>query len=128
MLGNNFPLGAKVLQCSQTNRIQFIMPVPFRVQEAPLQCVQPAQTHLYICLVVMWVEEEKPPGKCGTSGKWILMESCGLSTQSLTVFQRSLTTMQIQVVGLLQFAVPLFPTAEVRELPFSAAVSGGREP
>ncbi|XP_060242424.1 protein tweety homolog 2 isoform X2 [Meriones unguiculatus] len=32
--------------------------------------------------------------------------------QSLTVFQRSLTTMQIQVVGLLQFAVPLFPTAE----------------
>uniref|UniRef100_A0AAR2KV79 Protein tweety homolog n=1 Tax=Pygocentrus nattereri TaxID=42514 RepID=A0AAR2KV79_PYGNA len=32
--------------------------------------------------------------------------------QSLTVFQRSLTTMQIQVQGLLQFAVPLFPTAE----------------
>uniref|UniRef100_A0A8C6WA42 Protein tweety homolog n=1 Tax=Nannospalax galili TaxID=1026970 RepID=A0A8C6WA42_NANGA len=32
--------------------------------------------------------------------------------QSLTIFQRSLTTMQIQVVGLLQFAVPLFPTAE----------------
>ncbi|XP_067101268.1 LOW QUALITY PROTEIN: protein tweety homolog 2 [Osmerus mordax] len=32
--------------------------------------------------------------------------------QSLTVFQRSLTTMQIQIQGLLQFAVPLFPTAE----------------
>lgn len=44
------------------------------------------------------------------------MGGCGLSTQSLTAFQRSLTTMQIQVVGLLQFAVPLFPTAEVRDL------------
>uniref|UniRef100_A0A8C9AQ27 Protein tweety homolog n=1 Tax=Prolemur simus TaxID=1328070 RepID=A0A8C9AQ27_PROSS len=32
--------------------------------------------------------------------------------QTLTVFQRSLTTMQIQVSGLLQFAVSLFPTAE----------------
>ncbi|XP_061031242.1 protein tweety homolog 2 isoform X5 [Eubalaena glacialis] len=32
--------------------------------------------------------------------------------QALTVFQRSLTSMQIQVTGLLQFAVPLFPTAE----------------
>ncbi|XP_065118482.2 protein tweety homolog 2 isoform X2 [Paramisgurnus dabryanus] len=32
--------------------------------------------------------------------------------QSLTLFQRSLTTMQIQIQGLLQFAVPLFPTAE----------------
>ncbi|XP_039715076.1 protein tweety homolog 2 isoform X1 [Pteropus medius] len=32
--------------------------------------------------------------------------------QALTIFQRSLTTMQIQVAGLLQFAVPLFPTAE----------------
>ncbi|XP_059937936.1 protein tweety homolog 2 isoform X4 [Mesoplodon densirostris] len=32
--------------------------------------------------------------------------------QALTVFQRSLTTMQIQVTGLLQFAVPHFPTAE----------------
>ncbi|XP_072567990.1 protein tweety homolog 2 isoform X3 [Paramormyrops kingsleyae] len=32
--------------------------------------------------------------------------------QALTIFQRSLTTMQIQVQGLLQFAVPLFPTAE----------------
>ncbi|XP_076852895.1 protein tweety homolog 2-like [Brachyhypopomus gauderio] len=32
--------------------------------------------------------------------------------QSLTVFQRSLTTMQIQVQGLLQFSVPVFPTAE----------------
>ncbi|XP_017499493.2 protein tweety homolog 2 isoform X2 [Manis javanica] len=32
--------------------------------------------------------------------------------QALTIFQRSLTTMQIQVAGLLQFAVALFPTAE----------------
>ncbi|XP_062447641.1 protein tweety homolog 2 isoform X2 [Rhea pennata] len=32
--------------------------------------------------------------------------------QALTVFQRSLTTMQIQIQGLLQFALPLFPTAE----------------
>lgn len=34
--------------------------------------------------------------------------------QALTVFQRSLTTMQIQIQGLIQFALPLFPTAEVR--------------
>lgn len=33
--------------------------------------------------------------------------------QALTVFQRSLTTMQIQTQGLIQFALPLFPTAEV---------------
>ncbi|XP_071778957.1 protein tweety homolog 2-like [Centroberyx gerrardi] len=32
--------------------------------------------------------------------------------QSLTVYQRSLTTMQIQIQGLLQFSVPIFPTAE----------------
>ncbi|XP_066188415.1 protein tweety homolog 2 [Sylvia atricapilla] len=32
--------------------------------------------------------------------------------QPLTVFQRSLTTMQIQIQGLLQYALPLFPTAE----------------
>ncbi|XP_036692868.1 protein tweety homolog 2 isoform X4 [Balaenoptera musculus] len=32
--------------------------------------------------------------------------------QALTVFQRSLSNMQTQVTGLLQFAVPLFPTAE----------------
>ncbi|KAJ8384741.1 hypothetical protein AAFF_G00199470 [Aldrovandia affinis] len=32
--------------------------------------------------------------------------------QSMTVYQRSLTTMQIQIQGLLQVAVPLFPTAE----------------
>lgn len=32
--------------------------------------------------------------------------------QALTIFQRSLTAMQIQVAGLLQFAVPRFPTAE----------------
>uniref|UniRef100_K7FSB7 Protein tweety homolog n=1 Tax=Pelodiscus sinensis TaxID=13735 RepID=K7FSB7_PELSI len=31
--------------------------------------------------------------------------------QALTIYQRSLTTMQIQIQGLLQFAVPLFPTA-----------------
>ncbi|XP_077595663.1 protein tweety homolog 2 isoform X2 [Stigmatopora nigra] len=32
--------------------------------------------------------------------------------QPLTLFQRSLTTMQIQIQSLLLFAVPLFPTAE----------------
>uniref|UniRef100_A0A8B9PEQ8 Protein tweety homolog n=1 Tax=Apteryx owenii TaxID=8824 RepID=A0A8B9PEQ8_APTOW len=32
--------------------------------------------------------------------------------QTLTVFQRSLTTMQMQIQGLVQFALPLFPTAE----------------
>ncbi|KAJ7984807.1 hypothetical protein DPEC_G00358600 [Dallia pectoralis] len=32
--------------------------------------------------------------------------------QSLTIFQRSLTTMQMQIQQLLQFAVPLFPSAE----------------
>lgn len=32
--------------------------------------------------------------------------------QSLTIFQRSLTTMQIQVQGLLQFSLTIFPTAE----------------
>uniref|UniRef100_A0A667W8V8 Protein tweety homolog n=1 Tax=Myripristis murdjan TaxID=586833 RepID=A0A667W8V8_9TELE len=32
--------------------------------------------------------------------------------QSLTIYQRSLTTMQIQVQGLLQLSVPIFPTAE----------------
>lgn len=32
--------------------------------------------------------------------------------QPLAIFQRSMTTMQIQIQGLLQFAVPLFPTAE----------------
>lgn len=98
----------------------------FRVQEAlhsgyslPL---------LYICLMVVWLAGDKPAGSCGTCGEWILMGGCGLSTQSLTVFQRSLTTMQIQVVGLLQFAVPLFPTAEVRGLLLTAAVLGGGEP
>ncbi|NXX74616.1 TTYH2 protein, partial [Urocolius indicus] len=34
--------------------------------------------------------------------------------QALTVFQRSLTTMQMQIQGLIQFALPLFPTAEVQ--------------
>ncbi|XP_037347680.1 protein tweety homolog 2 [Talpa occidentalis] len=32
--------------------------------------------------------------------------------QALTIFQRSLTAIQVQVAGLLRFAVPLFPTAE----------------
>ncbi|NXC47713.1 TTYH2 protein, partial [Penelope pileata] len=32
--------------------------------------------------------------------------------QALTIFQRSLTTMQMQTQGLIQFALPLFPTAE----------------
>ncbi|KAK1162284.1 hypothetical protein AOXY_G18657 [Acipenser oxyrinchus oxyrinchus] len=32
--------------------------------------------------------------------------------QALTIYQRSVTTMQIQIQGLLQFAVPMFPTAE----------------
>ncbi|MED6268313.1 Protein tweety 2-like [Characodon lateralis] len=32
--------------------------------------------------------------------------------QSLTVCQRSLTTMQIQIQGLLQFSLPIFPTAQ----------------
>ncbi|KAM8946520.1 protein tweety homolog 2 [Pelodytes ibericus] len=32
--------------------------------------------------------------------------------QALTSFQRSLSTMQIQIQGLLQFAVPIFPTAQ----------------
>ncbi|KAM9462411.1 protein tweety homolog 2-like [Clarias gariepinus] len=32
--------------------------------------------------------------------------------QSMTLFQKSLTTMQIQVQRLLQFAIPTFPTAE----------------
>lgn len=35
-------------------------------------------------------------------------------SQSLTTCQRSLTTMQIQIQGLLQFSVQVFPTAEVR--------------
>lgn len=40
-----------------------------------------------------------------------------LLVQTLTVFQRSLTAMQTQVAELLHFAVPVFPTAEVRHLP-----------
>lgn len=36
-----------------------------------------------------------------------------MSPQSLTVCQRSLTTMQIQIQGLLRFSAPLFPTAQV---------------
>uniref|UniRef100_A0A4W5L349 Protein tweety homolog n=1 Tax=Hucho hucho TaxID=62062 RepID=A0A4W5L349_9TELE len=37
---------------------------------------------------------------------------CVCVRQSLTIFQRSLTTMHIQIQGLLQFTVPVFPTAE----------------
>ncbi|KAG7460233.1 hypothetical protein MATL_G00219200 [Megalops atlanticus] len=32
--------------------------------------------------------------------------------QAMTIYQRSLTTMQIQIQGLLQYAVPVFPTAQ----------------
>lgn len=42
-----------------------------------------------------------------------VLDSVVSCLQPLTIFQRSLTTMQIQIQGLLQFAVPLFPTAEV---------------
>lgn len=45
-------------------------------------------------------------------GGWL----CIPPPQSLTVCQRSLTTMQIQIQGLLQFSVPVFPTAEVSGL------------
>nr|XP_048673680.1 protein tweety homolog 2 isoform X3 [Caretta caretta] len=50
--------------------------------------------------------------------------------QALTIYQRSLTTMQIQIQGLLQFAVPLFPTAECLCLapPLSAAERPARNP
>lgn len=34
--------------------------------------------------------------------------------QSLTICQRSLTTMQIQIQGLLRFTAPIFPTAQVK--------------
>lgn len=50
-----------------------------------------------------------------------------LLAQALTIFQRSLTTMHIQVTGLLQFAVPLFPTAEVR-WPTTSHRAGLRRP
>uniref|UniRef100_A0A8C8CFK9 Protein tweety homolog n=1 Tax=Oncorhynchus tshawytscha TaxID=74940 RepID=A0A8C8CFK9_ONCTS len=43
---------------------------------------------------------------------WPVVLCACVCLQSLTIFQRSLTTMQIQIQGLLQFAVPLFPTAE----------------
>ncbi|MEQ2229423.1 Protein tweety 2-like [Ilyodon furcidens] len=36
----------------------------------------------------------------------------GSRVMSLTVCQRSLTTMQIQIQGLLQFSLPIFPTAQ----------------
>ncbi|XP_041433587.1 protein tweety homolog 2 isoform X1 [Xenopus laevis] len=52
---------------------------------------------------------------CGLIALMLSWASLALETSSavaLTVFQRSLTTMQIQIQGLLQFAVPLFPTAQ----------------
>lgn len=39
-----------------------------------------------------------------------------------------MTSMQIQVTGLLQVAVPLFPTAEVRQPPPTASMLGEGEP
>lgn len=58
------------------------------------------------------------PWAAGGLGKPDLTEGPrSVPTQALTVFQRSLTAMQIQVAGLLQFAVPMFPTAEVRQSP-----------
>lgn len=60
------------------------------------------------------------PGKLNvTTGLWSLL------AQALTTFQRSLTTMQIQVAGLLQFAVPLFPRAEVRRTPPASVLEEG---
>uniref|UniRef100_A0A3B1JJ51 Protein tweety homolog n=1 Tax=Astyanax mexicanus TaxID=7994 RepID=A0A3B1JJ51_ASTMX len=47
---------------------------------------------------------------CVSPDKFIMNQTKDIIS---SVFQRSLTTMQIQVQGLLQFAVPLFPTAEV---------------
>lgn len=58
------------------------------------------------------------PSKAG--GPWEINLTAGLRSllaQALTVFQRSLTTMQTQVAELLQFAVPVFPMAEVRLSP-----------
>uniref|UniRef100_A0A671KSB8 Protein tweety homolog n=1 Tax=Sinocyclocheilus anshuiensis TaxID=1608454 RepID=A0A671KSB8_9TELE len=49
---------------------------------------------------------------CVAPDKFLMNQTKDFVLQSLTVFQRSLTTMQIQIQGLLQFAVPLFPTAE----------------
>ncbi|KAM9393490.1 protein tweety homolog 2-like isoform 2-T2 [Pholidichthys leucotaenia] len=43
---------------------------------------------------------------------WISVGVDTASAMSLTTCQRSLTTMQIQIQGLLQFAVRLFPTSE----------------
>ncbi|TNN71549.1 Protein tweety 2 [Liparis tanakae] len=43
---------------------------------------------------------------------WASLGAGTATAVSLTVCQRSLTTMQIQIQGLLQFSVPIFPTAE----------------
>uniref|UniRef100_A0A7N9IDN4 Protein tweety homolog n=1 Tax=Macaca fascicularis TaxID=9541 RepID=A0A7N9IDN4_MACFA len=48
----------------------------------------------------------------GAGGDFLQVEGLCSCSQTLTTFQRALTTMQIQVAGLLQFAVPLFSTAE----------------
>ncbi|KAI6075766.1 Protein tweety-like protein 2 [Aix galericulata] len=53
------------------------------------------------------------PSGWGPGGRWALIIPLLPPPQALTVFQRSLTTMQIQTQGLIQFALPLFPTAEV---------------
>ncbi|KAJ8251410.1 hypothetical protein GJAV_G00221040 [Gymnothorax javanicus] len=71
------------LYCSQS------LPNPFQ-QAAPFITVLP---------------EHKRSGGSGKGCYCHLLES-------MSIYQRSLTTMQIQIQGLLQFAVPLFPTAE----------------
>ncbi|XP_037113097.1 protein tweety homolog 2-like isoform X2 [Syngnathus acus] len=43
---------------------------------------------------------------------WASLGASWATAVSLTVCQRSLTTMQIQIQGLLQFSMPAFPTAE----------------
>ncbi|NXY54765.1 TTYH2 protein, partial [Callaeas wilsoni] len=48
----------------------------------------------------------------GVPGAGGVCDCSPLPVQALTVFQRSLTTMQIQIQGLIQYALPLFPTAE----------------
>lgn len=63
-----------------------------------------------------------------SGGSWGVNPHSGAGSllgQALTVFQRSLTAMQIQVAGLLHFAVPMFPTAEVRRSPQCPRRGGG---
>lgn len=74
----------------------------------------------------LWRDRNLQETRCSESQQSTLLQLCYTelgnnsigcsllsSLQPLTIFQRSLTTMQIQIQGLLQFAVPLFPTAEV---------------